>query len=282
MNHLLAQWSFQTSGDFLRGVSRAEFLDHRPLEASDANTESHSVSRSSWTPGVSPRPFYRSLAHWYFFISSVLINETLWKSPWEPLISRTSRPGWPHWADTTPGWREFCSCLLSVPPLCVGAQASFRPRGESGQTWWLWCLGYWCDPPSSARETWVPSLLLTGFLNVLTMLPGVPCCVCLLLEIKAKESQGRYSYQKNHTYMNMGTHICVCVYIYAHIYVYILYMCVCCVYIHIYCIYWYTYILYILYICIYIIIIYTIYIIYVITIYTLYIYIYVYIVQRLL
>lgn len=70
----------------------AEFLDQRPLEASDTNTR-EPFSKSEQ---LNPRGVSESLSTEALLIKEpllhliILIDETLWKSLWEPLISRTS------------------------------------------------------------------------------------------------------------------------------------------------------------------------------------------------
>ena len=174
----------------------AEFLDQRPLEASDTNTR-EPFSKSEQ---LNPRGVSESLSMEALLIKEpllhliILINETLWKSPWEPLISRTS-----HRVTTLSRHDSrlkgvLCHLMAFTSPV-LGLRPPSDPKGR------------WANLMTQVPEmlTW-PSQLLRGQQCRLCPRLAFPerahnvswssLHVCLLLETKAQESQERYSYQK--------------------------------------------------------------------------------------
>ena len=179
----------------LETFSGAEFLDQRPLEASDTNTR-EPFSKSEQ---LNPRGVSESLSTEALLIKEpllhliILINETLWKPPWEPLISRTSHRVTTLSRHDSRLKRVLCRLVAFTSPV-LGLRPPSDPKGR------------WVPDDTGAWDADMALPTLRGPRCRLCPRLTFPECahrvswtslrVCLLLETKAQESQERYSYQK--------------------------------------------------------------------------------------
>ena len=156
----------------------------------------------------------------------------------ESLWSAGPPTGWPHWADTILGWREFCAVSWRSHPLCWGSGLLQTPREDGYLMTQVPEMLTWPSQPLGGHgAASAPGWL---FLSVLTVLAGLPCVFACCLKLRHRSPKRDILTKKKPIYSYVYIYVYVCVYTYIWTYI--------------------VYILYILYIWIYIVTIYTIYI----------------------